>query len=126
VSIHVRWTDNTETIIVSQFIGKWTLDELYESLSKCYAMQNDKPYIIDTIFDMTQSDGIPKNIMSINGYIKRNRQPDAIAVVITQNAFVRTMSETFMRLLQNQQTILFAKDHDDAMQKLAPIVAART
>jgi len=125
MSIQVTWTDDTQTSIYCQFIGKWTLDDLYQCLSACYEMQTDKDYVVDLIFDMTQSDGIPKNIMSINSYIQRNRQPDTVAVVITQNAFVRAMSETFMRLLKHEQLIIFAKDEADAMQKLASVHVTR-
>ena len=125
MSIQVRWNDDSEKLVHFQFIGKWTLDDLYEALAAGYQLQNSKDFIVDMIFDMTQSNSLPPNIMSINSYVERNRNPHSLSVVITKNAFVRTMADTFTRLTPQESYILFAKDYASALEELAKAQAKR-
>lgn len=124
MGIHVIWDDDiTKQTIRFIYEGTWTWDENYRAIDESTPMFDSKNDTVDLIVDMTTSMGYPPgNVLShFRQIADRYHERAGHNVVISNNAFLRMMSDTFNRIYQPQKIkgkTFFAKDLTEARQIL--------
>lgn len=92
MAVSADWLDEKHDIVLYNFEGAWTWDELYRVYTKAIEMEKSVSYRVDVILDMRRSKSIPANALL---HVKNisDKQPDNIGltVVVTPNGFVRAL-----------------------------------
>lgn len=119
MSVKVRWYDEAQAIVLYEFQGDWTWDELYPQYDTAIAMEKSVTHRVDVIIDMRRAGRLPKNVLS---HMKNfsDKQPDNIGItaIVTNNAFVRTLYTTgckFYPKIQRYFTVVQTLDDAERM-----------
>lgn len=91
--ITIHWYDDTKTIVLWEFEGQWTLDELHtiytESHNLCLTVPENS---VIALLDMTRSaaNSVPSNIFSALTARRRTQAPNFdMVVVVSGSAFIK-------------------------------------
>ncbi len=91
--ITIRWYDDTKTIVLWEFEGQWTLDELHTIYSESHNMCLQVPEnTVIALLDMNRSaaNTIPPNIFSALTARKRTQAPNFdMVVIVSGSAFIK-------------------------------------
>lgn len=92
MTIRVSWLDDSRTVILREFEGKWTWDEFYRSQSEASAMLASVEHRVHQIFDFSQAQSLPPNTLTHLRNAGRNMPANrGKSVVVTQNVFYQQM-----------------------------------
>lgn len=125
MGISVQWDDEaTKQALLFVYEGTWTWDENYKAINDAVPLFNSVDHIVDIIIDMSRSSGYPPgNLLShFREISKRYNERAGHNVIITNNNFVRMMSDVFHRIYKPQKIkgkIFFVKNLDEARKVLA-------
>ncbi len=90
--ITIRWFDDTKRIVLWEFEGKWTLDELHAIYSESHNMCLTVPEnTVIALVDMTRSPNtIPSSIFSTLKARKRSEVPNFdMAVIVSDSTLIK-------------------------------------
>jgi len=91
--------ENEGRIVVWVFEGSWTWEEYYEKRTAVNEAIEATPHPVDMIIDMSNSQLLPKNLMTHAGSAARNA-PDNLrkTVFVGSNMILRTFFKMFSQL----------------------------
>ncbi len=105
MTITIKWYDDTKTIVLWEFEGQWTLDELHtiytESHNMCLTVPENT---VIALLDMTRSaaNAVPPSIFSALTARKRTEAPNFdMVVIVSSSAFIKI----FVNILNKMPTL---------------------
>ena len=91
--INIRWFDDQQRIVLWEFEGAWTMDELHATFTKSHNMCLEVPQNkVIALADTTGSAGhpVPSNIFSALTSRTRSHAPNFdMAVIVTTNPIIK-------------------------------------
>lgn len=97
--VHLKWWDNTETILHYQFIDPWDWNEYDTVLRQGRALMRTKNHYVGILNDMMATQKLPTSLLSkARGYISTKPKNTGWVIFATQNKFVVMMFQMFMRV----------------------------
>ncbi|PJF28998.1 MAG: hypothetical protein CUN52_10635 [Phototrophicales bacterium] len=97
--VHLKWWDDTETILHYEFIDPWDWNEYDTTLRRGRALMRDKNHYVGILNDMTATQKLPTSLLSkARGYISTKPRNTGRVIFATQNKFVIMMFQMFMRV----------------------------
>ncbi|MCA9912333.1 MAG: hypothetical protein KC496_03255 [Anaerolineae bacterium] len=133
MGIELYWDDTEQTVMLAEFSGKWSWDDLYDMLHTIKKLSVERGQIFGAIIDLRQGLQLPGgSVFNRDGLAQFRRllslnQGDngkGPVAVVGMNGVVRSIFDavnTFDRSLTDDVT--FANSLDDARSKLYPQVA---
>ncbi len=113
--INVRWLDDTKTIIVLEYVGAWTWDELFKARTTAAERRGSWDAPLPSIQDLTRGQFLPKDIFSNAHRVTATMPENSFIVLVGANALARAVLETLRRLGRGrQQKYHIAATVDDA------------
>jgi hypothetical protein len=102
--ITIRWFDDTKQIVLWEFKGQWTLDELHTIYTESHDMCMTVPEnTVNALVDMTRSpNGIPSSIFSTLTARRRTEAPNFDMVVIVSNS---TLIKVFVNVMDRMPSL---------------------
>jgi len=132
MGIELYWDDEDQTVMLAEFSGKWTWDDLYNMLHTIKKLSVERGQLFGAIIDLRQGFQLPggsvfnreglaqfRRLLSLND--DSGKGPVAI---VGMNGVIRSIFDavnTIDRSLTND--VYFAKSLEDARRKLYPEVA---
>ncbi len=91
--------DDSKRLVIWMFEGSWTWEEYYEKRGEVNHLIEVAGHRVDMIIDMTQSQLLPKNLMTHGGSAVRNA-PDNIGktIFVGSNTILRAFFRMFTQL----------------------------
>jgi hypothetical protein len=128
--VHFLWDDPEKTILRYEFIGKWTWEELYETIHASWDEVKQLDYIVDSIGDVSGTDGVPPSVITHVRSLSQNRPENTdLMVFVGANAYLNAIMQTFSQISQNilrrDINIVMAKTLDEARELVAERKAKR-
>lgn len=97
--VHLKWWDNTETILHYEFVDPWDWNEYDTMLRQGRALMREKDHYVGILNDMTQTQKLPTSLLSkARGYISTKPRNTGRVIFATQNKFVVMMFQMFIRV----------------------------
>lgn len=96
--ITVRWADVEQSIIVYDYLGSWTWDDLYNAIRTVEEWTNDKQRVVPIIHNLTNGRMIPKDALFHSQRLVGQLPEGAVAVVVGAGTFARIIIETLRHL----------------------------
>ena len=117
--ITIKWYDDTKTIVLWEFEGQWTLDELHtiytESHNLCLTVPENT---VIALLDMTRSaaNSVPPNIFSALTARKRTQAPNFdMIVIVSTSSFIKIFVNILMKLPALRDQFALYETFDDAL-----------
>ena len=101
--INVRWLDDTKTIIVLEYVGAWTWDELFRARSAAAEMRGSWDAPLPSIQDLTRGQFLPKDIFANAHRVSATMPENSFIVLVGANTLARAVLETLRRLGRGRQ-----------------------
>lgn len=119
MAIHLDWDDESNQIIQIRIEGRWTWDELENTLRQTIAMMDSVSHKVDFIIDVSRSHMLPGGATQAaqNVATPETHRNEGVKVIIGANTLIRLAYEAYRRInrsLGKNQEFLFAKTQDDA------------
>jgi hypothetical protein len=91
--INVRWGNEANTYTVFEFKGRWTWDDYHSAIKAGYELVKDKPYTVNILLDIRNSNLFPSNMLS-HFRTSMDRPPKSfdLAVVVSNSGFVQAIA----------------------------------
>lgn len=97
--VHLKWWDDTETILHYEFIDPWDWNEYDTVLRQGRALMREKDHYVGILNDMMQTQKLPTSLLSkARGYISTKPKNTGRVIFATQNKFVVMMFQMFIRV----------------------------
>ena len=121
MSITTKWLDDAQYVIVQTFEGRWTLEELHESVPELTEMMNSVEHQVVVISDLTGSNALPRGNVVGSGRNLVTRLPDNLAMIIavTDNHVFRVFANIVKSLVANTRRIEMVRSWDEAHELVA-------
>lgn len=128
--IQFSWDNPEHTIVRYDFVGKWTWEELYETMHNSWDKVMQLPYVVDSISDFSQVHNVPPSAMTHLRSLSQNRPENTgMMVFVGANSYLTVMFQTFSKLFQTtlrrEMNIQAAKTLDEARALLVQIQSER-
>lgn len=103
MAIKVIWDDETKTILRYDFIGNWTWNEFYAASAEFHAQLDSVDHKVDTIINLTDSAGMPGNVLSQAYSAFQNQHPNdtGLNVIVSKGMLIQILVNTFSRVYSN-------------------------
>src|SRR5690606_11312509 len=110
--VSARWTDESQTIMLWEFEGKWTWDDYYLIRNETNAQISALDYDVDLIIDMRNSTALPQGVFT-HGRNAFSASPKNIGqtVFVGLNPVLRSFYAMFNKLY----TVLLSEKDFDTM-----------
>src|SRR5689334_11655228 len=96
--IQVEWVNDDKTLIRWNFQGRWTAKELHETIKTSNEWINGQNHTVNHITDLSQTDGVPPNIIYEARSAMRSMPRNLGQVVmIGKGGIVELLGETLRR-----------------------------
>lgn len=97
--VHLKWWDNTETILHYQFVDPWDWNEYDTSLRQGRALMKTKNHYVGILNDMAQTSKLPTSLLSkARGYISTKPMNTGLVVYATESRFIVMMFQMFAKV----------------------------
>lgn len=125
--VNVQWDSPEQKIMHYGFTGNWSWGEFYEALEKAQNLQRPVPHTVDVLLDFRSAGLVPLGAVSQFRRVAMISTPNTgIRVVITQNHFVMTLFNLFMRVYPAMtQRYRFAISIEEAYQIIESVSKER-
>jgi hypothetical protein len=124
MTVTIEWDNDQKTVLLYQFRGAWTWEELRRAVDEGYARLDAVGYVVDAILDFSESDNFPPNPLAHAREYTSTQHPLAgVTIFVGANALFRSLWAMFNRvygliLRQKEEVFLFADDLDEARDLL--------
>ncbi|MGJ3237169.1 MAG: hypothetical protein ACFE0Q_00540 [Anaerolineae bacterium] len=133
MAIDLYWDDDAQTVLLAEFNGKWTWDELHKMISKIKSLSYERDMIFGAIIDLRNGMHLPggnifskesldrfKQLLSLND--GDNRQGPV--AVLGVNGVIKMIFEAIKNVDASVvEDVLFAKDEAEAREYIYSAVA---
>ena len=125
--VRVEWFDGEQTVIHWKMSGDWTWEEYTSARRRLAVMQNNLGYLVDHIYDVRKSNGLPPNALSQFLSASKSMHPNTsgMVVVVGGSMLARQLGGVLMRIRPNTRlditfipTIEQAPEHIEARRKI--------
>jgi len=120
MAVTLSWDDAEHTILRYDFTGRWTWDEFHDVLVQVVKILDQAPAEIDIIADLSQSAGIPLNLLPNIKRVAEMAHPHAgLTVYVGTSGLLRAFGEMFSKIYPAaaaKYKFDFARTLDDARQ----------
>jgi hypothetical protein len=131
MSIDLYWDNDDQTVMLAEFNGRWTWDELYAALNTIKKMSQERERVFGAIIDVRDGLHIPGgsifNRDALNNFRKLMKLGDdgkGPVVIVGVNKMVRTVFDAAGKIdSKSVQDVHFSKDMDDARRTIYEIMA---
>ena len=119
--ITLRWNDNDKSVIIQEFVGKWSLDEYYESLNLLLGEVREQPHPVHMVADLRKSSALPPGILSVRSFLEKSMlENQGLIVIIGGNALLMTFIDIIRPFAPHfVKSVSFAKSLEAAFEKVA-------
>jgi hypothetical protein len=122
MAVTLSWDDAEHTILRYDFTGRWTWDEFHDVLVQVVKILDQAPAEINMIADLSQSAGIPLNLLPNIKRVAEMAHPRAgLTVYVGTGGLLRAFGEMFTKIYPSaaaKYKFDFARTLDDARQIL--------
>jgi hypothetical protein len=99
VSIQIRWFDDEKRILLYEFVGVWTWEDLYAVLKQATEMSLSVNHPVDAIVDLTRNGSTPMGaLLNLRQITSWETVTWNTAVLIGANVITRGVVATFRGL----------------------------
>lgn len=93
--VTVSWADDEHTIVMNQYDGLCTLDEVHQAITAGYNLIHSVPHEVDSIIYYTKGSSVRSNdLLSVTGRLERQRPPNLRqTVVVGSPRFLKVLFE---------------------------------
>lgn len=98
MSVTIRWYDDKKTILLTEYSGRWTLEEYHRMIDAAVELNQGIPHTVHRIVDFTTAENtLPRNWL---GGLRSNQRriPNNIGCVVLVGA--GTMMRTFTKIAE--------------------------
>jgi hypothetical protein len=118
--INVTWGNAEQTYTIFKFTGKWTWEEYHQAVSAGYEMVKDKPYTVNILIDIMDSNLFPSNMLSKFGSSMQRPPKDFdLAIVATRSGFAQSIARILDTLYGKHTRFKVVKTLEEAHALLA-------
>ena len=96
--INAHWADAEQTIVILEYQGGWTWDELYNAVKAVENMTDGKTRIVLVIHNLTASQMLPKDVFFHGQRLTVEVPKGAFAVIVGAGSFARIVIDMLRRL----------------------------
>lgn len=117
MAIKVAWGDDSKTLLVNVYEGRWTLDDFYLAVRQTNALLDSVDHNVNVILDVKNSGLFPKGMMSAVRMLQQKPHVNlGVMVLLGCNIFVRVFYDTFMKIFPQpgRQVMYMVADYEDA------------
>lgn len=115
--IELFWDDDTQTVMLCEFNGRWTWDELYRVLATTRRLSEERGRIFGAIIDVRKGSTVPGGTIFNRESLDRFRGIRQMAangrgpvVVLGMNGLIKTIIDTVKSLDTSATNELFFAD----------------
>lgn len=131
MSIELYWDDDEQTVMLCEFNGRWTWDELHAMLLKVKRVSQERQQVFGAILDVRNGMQIPGgNLLSrqtLDNFQKLMRlgsDGKGPVVVLGMGGMVKSVFDAIRRVdARSMQDVYFASDEDEARDKIYAAMA---
>lgn len=131
MSIELYWDDDEQTVMLCEFNGRWTWDELHAMLLKVKRVSQERQQVFGAILDVRNGMQIPGgNLLSrqtLDNFQKLMRlgsDGKGPVVVLGMSGMVKSVFDAIRRVdAKSMQDVYFASDEDEARDKIYAAMA---
>lgn len=126
--VHLKWWDDTETILHYEFIDPWDWNEYDTVLRQGRALMREKDHYVGILNDMMQTQKLPTSLLSkARGYISTKPKNTGRVIFATQNKFVVMMFQMFIRVYPKLAENYHIRSHlEESVQEIQAWLAENT
>jgi hypothetical protein len=116
--ITIRWYDDTQTIVLWEFVGAWTIDELHTiyttSHNMCVTVPENK---VIALLDVTRSaNAVPANIFSALTNRRRTQASNFdMIVLVTTSSLIKVFVNILMKMPALRDQFALYENFEDAL-----------
>jgi len=114
--IELSWVNSDQKTIRANFVGRWTWDEYYASITEMRAMAMEMDHPIDVIFDLNQS-----ALLSLSSPVHGDHtlrilsERIGVIVIVANNVYVKILFTTFQQVYRKWSAkVLMVETLDEA------------
>lgn len=113
--IEVKWDNNEKTLIRWNFMGRWTAQQLRETIQKSNDWINAQDHTVNHIIDLSQTEGVPPNIINEARNAMR-LMPENLGhvVMIGKGGIIELLGTTLQRFSWFSDKIHFVRSNAEA------------
>lgn len=105
MAITVAWGNETKTYTVFKFVGNWTWQEYYQSITDGSELIKDIPYTVNIMIDLTEAQLLPHGLLSnIQSSMRQPPRKFDLAVLVSTSPFVKVITNMIDRIYGQQGT----------------------
>lgn len=134
MSINLFWDDEQQSVLLAEFNGKWTWDELHKLITKIKALSDERGEVFGAILDLRNGMHLPggnifsresldqfKQLVSLGGEDDKKGP----VVVLGVNGMIRMIFDAIKNVDKSiVDDVAFAKTEDEARQFIYQAVAS--
>jgi len=124
MAIDLFWDDSEQSVLLAEFNGKWSWDELHKTISTIKSLSKERGQVFGAIIDLRKGMHLPGgNIFNKEGLDQFKRllslgddgDEQGPVVVLGMNGMVKMVFDAIKRVDKSiVETVAFAKDEADA------------
>ncbi len=116
--VHLKWWDDTETILHYQFTDSWDWNEYDTTLRQGRALMKTKNHYVGILNDMAHTSKLPTSLLSkARGYISTKPKNTGLVVYATENRFIVMMFQMFAKVYPKlAEHYVIAQNNEVAVQ----------
>lgn len=124
MGVSADWYDETQSTILFCFYDNWTWEEYFAARRHMWAMQDGVDYLVDHIYDFSDTGKIPSNMLSnfTNAIRTAHANTSGLVVVVSTNALIDALGRAFTniyRAVTDRFDVYFVRTLDEAEGTLA-------
>ena len=133
MAIDLYWDDDEQSVLLAEFNGKWSWDELHKTISAIKRLSKERGQVFGAILDLRNGMHLPggniftkegldqfKRLLSLND---ESTQQGPV-VVLGMNGMVKMVFDAIKQVDKSiVETVAFAKDEQDARKIIYRAVA---
>ncbi len=126
--VHLKWWDDTETILHYEFTDPWDWNEYDTVLRQGRALMREKDHYVGILNDMMHTQKLPTSLLSkARGYISTKPKNTGRVIFATQNKFVVMMFQMFIRVYPKLAENYHIRSHlEESVQEIQAWLAENT
>lgn len=133
MAIDLFWDDEAQSVILAEFKGKWTWQELHAMLSTVKRLSRERQQVFGAIVDLREGLHLPNgsvfNREGLNNFRKilalsEGEHEKGALVVVGMNSLLRSVLDAIKTIDKNaMNAVFFADNLESARQTLYPEMA---
>lgn len=131
MGIDLYWDNDDQTVMLAEFNGRWTWDELYAALSTIKKLSAERERVFGAIVDVRNGMSIPggsifnrEALSNFRKMLQLGSDGKGPVVVVGVNRMVRSIFDAAGKLDRNAvQDVHFAPGMDDARKTIYRLMA---